>query len=75
MLNGFTVVISLVILIVIVRTIYKALADECKHDWVFGRGWITVGEGVQVHYEGDRCTKCHKCKDAPDIVEYHEHSA
>jgi len=73
MLNTFTFIGILLILAAIAIYIYRAHADACDHDWVKGSGWITIGPGTQTYYDGERCTKCHVCRDAPHIEEYHEH--
>jgi polyferredoxin len=39
------------------------------HKWVKGAGWITVAPSIQIHYDGLRCVRCLRCKDAPDIIE------
>lgn len=72
LLNILTAVLIIGTILIIANYVLKAHAT-CQHDWVAGKGWINVGPGVQVYYEGERCTKCLHCKDAPDIVEYHEH--
>lgn len=45
------------------------ISKFCKHEWVYGRGYINIGNNTQVYYDGPRCQKCRKCKDAPWIVE------
>jgi len=49
----------------LVSWIYKLFCKIGLHQDVYGEGWVDVGDGVSVEFNGYRCVWCGRCKGLP----------